>query len=486
MGRVSSARQNYPKIAALAVVLAVAVLAPGPARAQVACPNGADDDPAPAGFTCPPGIPLPSGYFQATPLIDGTGQLYPPYDNTRHTEVVSLYGQYGNDEQIGPTEAQAHYALGLAQANKVQKLALDGTPSPDGSVVVPFFGFSNCEIEICGGNEDFWHLQLQPCATNCNNPMKNPQIGYQPWNTAPEDNPLIPQQSLLWQAYSPDNGFGGSRVGQHVYLFNGAKGKQPLANWDPVSPDNGCKDQNGNPLPECNYIRVHNDLINNGFSDNQVQVIFLYDSTNYPQCDLSGHHCNDEANGVPDAYKSEQLIGDIMRYLKKGYNGHPPRYPNLQQVFIMSRNYGGYAKNPPNGGVTGCVSPEPFTYEEGFAVQRLTVAQIKQNANITSDDSYSSMVRFSDDNNNSNDDAPWFDWGPYLWASGKNARIDGLFWCNDNGFPCTNVLDFRNGDPASGLYGDLTHPRHSGQGKAAAKILDFILNSPFAQHWLQQ
>jgi hypothetical protein len=302
--------------------------------------------------------------------------------------------------------------------------------------------------------------------------MKNPLPNWQPWNTAPEDPPNIPQKSLLWQAYSPDNG--GPLVGPLVYLFNGSAGQQVLARWDPFpSNPNRCS-----PNPECNYNAVAGLLSANGFSENQVQVIFVYAADNYPQCDLGGQHCTDPMNQIPDAYQAEQYMGDIMRYLKSGLNG-TSRYPNLHQTFVISRNYGGYPRKPPNGGNLGCLNPEPFAYEEGFSVQRLTVAQIKQSATppLPSNDPYSGQLNYSN--------APWFDWGPYLWASGNVQRSDGLVWCDNNGQLCENLRDFRYGDPMNGHYGDFTHPAHTGQEKAATQMLNFLLNSPFTQAWIQ-
>ena len=125
--------------------------------------------------------------------------------------------------------------------------------------------------------------------------------------------------------------------------------------------------------------------------------------------------------------------------------------------------------------VQGCVSPEPFAYEQAFGIQRLIVAQIRQNAGLSSNDQYAGQVKFT---NSADDTAPWFDWGPYLWASGNVPRSDGLLWCNNNDLQqCLNVFDFRNGDPNQGLYGDLTHPRHSGQAKAATKIFEWLTDT---------
>lgn len=431
----------------------------------------------PAPESCPPGIPLDHGSFQAAPLMDGVGQPYPQVNGALHVEKVALYGQYGNSENSPPfPEAQAHYSQGLFRASLVQPLATSGTSDPSGAIVVLFVGFSNCEIEICGGSSDAWDGLVppqsrfvgQPCATGATCP--NPRYGdtSNSWNRADR----LTQESLLWQAYSPDNG--GPLVGAHVYLFNGATGHQPLPNWDPFSSSNA-------NCPECNYQAVHTLLTNNGFSENQVQVLLLYASTSFPQCDLSGFHCVNPGTDVPDAYQSEQYMGEIMRYLKQGYNGHPARYPNLRQVFIMSRNYGGYAQNAPAPGdpFQGCLNPEPFAYEEGFSIQRLAVAQIRQAYGLTSSDSYSGPVTY--------DATPWFDWGPYLWASGKTRRSDGLAWCDNDTdplSPCFAVRDFRWGDEST-YYGDLTHPALSGQQKAAAQVLNFLLTSPFTQSWIQ-
>jgi hypothetical protein len=116
------------------------------------------------------------------------------------------------------------------------------------------------------------------------------------------------------------------------------------------------------------------------------------------------------------------------------------------------------------------LSPEPYAYEEAFGVQRLIVAQIDGTA-----DTYSGNVSYPND-------APWFDWGPYLWANGDTGRSDGLRWCDTtSNFTCAGKLDFRYGQTGGAddyLWGDHTHPSAQGAGRVSGLILDFLGRTP--------
>ena len=154
------------------------------------------------------------------------------------------------------------------------------------------------------------------------------------------------------------------------------------------------------------------------------------------------------------------------------------RYPNLKQVFLTSRTYGGYA----NGKKDGCLMPEPYAYELGFAVQRLIAAQIRQVAGLTTTDPYAGDLSYNVPDNDLYG-APWFDWGPYLWANGEQPRaFDGLNWCdgqNDRFCPGPSH-DFRHDDPSDPTYwGDFTHVTASGLKKVADKLVLFVQNSPW-------
>jgi hypothetical protein len=222
----------------------------------------------------------------------------------------------------------------------------------------------------------------------------------------------------------------------------------------------------------------------------QVQVLFLKSSLGEPQCSLKDQslYCA-PGQTIPNAVQEEQALGNILRFLKQGatvnVNGvnihYPAPYPNLKQVFLSSRIYGGYA----NGTAHGCLSPEPYAYEEAFAIQRLIVAQIQG-----APDSYSGSLDLSS--------APWFDWGPYLWADGEKRRnFDGLNWCsgqNDSLCNSGNQKDVRFGDPndQTNYWGDFTHPTAQGAKKVADQMVTFFTKSvgnggsQFVQGWRQQ
>lgn len=130
-------------------------------------------------------------------------------------------------------------------------------------------------------------------------------------------------------------------------------------------------------------------------AQNVAQKTFIKSSDNFPNCDLKGNY---GVQGVtkPDAFKAE---GDA-----NGNSTGNPRYPYLEQVFLTSRIYGGYANGQPTTS-QHCLMPEPYAYEYGFAIQRTIVAQINRTTN-----DYVGDVRYPES-------APWVDWGPYIWAT---------------------------------------------------------------------
>ena len=455
------------------ILLFVATIAVSDAAAQSPCSSEptVPSTFAYTGSACASSTPF--GTVTPVPLIDGS-LTTPLYAN----QIVTLYGSYGNTESSGA--ALTHYNQGVTLAGKVHPLCLNGTlPGPTGcsdqsspKIVFLVIGFSNCDVEICGGHADAWdpirktqipplpQLAGQACATQCPN-LGNPENG-EAWNTAVRDGVSdgYNQMSLLRQVYPDHTNPNTWLVNANVVVFDGALGGQTLEKWDPTSAGyystNECTyNRFTSDDPECNYTRVADGLRLNGYSEAQVQAVFIKSGDSFPTCDLQQLFCT----GTADAFNAEMLMGDILRYLKcckQGPGAGPagPRYPNLQQVFISSRTYGGYA-NASNNGNT-CLNPEPFAYELGFTVQRIIVAQINQDANITNNDTFSGQVAYLPDANGVNQgQAPWFDWGPYLWAYKDNPRnFDGLFWCggqNSVSSPCQGTYDVISGDETSPL-----------------------------------
>ncbi|MCI0395216.1 MAG: hypothetical protein L0322_09805 [Chloroflexi bacterium] len=284
----------------------------------------------------------------------------------------------------GSNEMPLEHALeGLARANLIQPLDTAGNPSPTGKYVLLGVGMSNAAREFgVPGREQNWTFM----------------------GLAAGD------QALNQEALA---------------LINGARSGQDAPDWEAPNAYN------------YNWIR-DNQLIPNGLSENQVQVIWL-------------KQANGDAGTRPslpspeaDAYVFMERMGNILRALKS-------RYPNLQQVFISSRIYAGYSTDNRN--------PEPYAYETGFAVKWLIEAQIRQMAGG------GAVIDEHAGDLNYHTVAPWIAWGPYLWADGENPRSDGLAWLPGDYAP------------------DGTHPFIEGQRKVANLLLDFFKNSPLTQCW---
>lgn len=206
-----------------------------------------------------------------------------------------------------------------------------------------------------------------------------------------------------------------------LVVMNGAMGGQNTPMWDAPT--------------EQNYGRVAANLADAGFSEAQVQVVWTKIAHASPTRSLP--------DPAADAYLLEIDAANAVRAMKV-------RYPNLKMVFISSRTYGGWS--------IGTHNPEPYAYEQGFAVSWLVDDQIRQMAG-------GGMNPDAGDLDYSTGVAPWLAWGPYFWTDGLRGRSDGLTWTQADVEP------------------DGVHASMSGELKAATMLRVFFKTSPFTRCW---
>ncbi|MEO8636531.1 MAG: Ig-like domain-containing protein [Gemmatimonadales bacterium] len=209
-----------------------------------------------------------------------------------------------------------------------------------------------------------------------------------------------------------------------LVILDGAKASQTAPSWILSS--------------GAEYNRVRDSILAPaGVTEKQVQVIWTEIANAHPAVSLP-------ATGA-DALKLEGQAGQMVRAFRI-------RYPNLKLVFFSTRNYGGYD----NVGL----NPEPYAFENGFAIKWLIEAQLRQIASggtqvdpVAGNLDYSTGV------------APWVGWGPYLWARGTTPNGAGLLWLRS---------DFE----ADGI-----HPSTTGETKVAGVLLNFFKTSPQTKCW---
>jgi hypothetical protein len=430
-------------------------------------------------------------------------------------------GLYPGGQNVLPAD---HLAAGRAAAAAIRPLDLDGNPSPSGKIVMISVGMSNTTQEFCAMNgiED-----TQPAACRA-------------WSFSgrARDDAAVNHSTLV--------------------VVNGARGGMSIENWvTPRTPQAlpastvctaGNFHQPGNATLYPNtaagnaekagvfganlvfdeeYDRIAAcNLKANGLSFRQVQVAWVKLS-----------RADNAANMLPDtnadAYNLKRDLGNVMRTLKT-------RFPNLKQVYLSSRVWGGY---------TGSTITEPYAFETGLAVKWLIAAQINQMRNGGVSVESSTAPGFSGDLNYSTGVAPWLAWGPYLWANGNNptsasatwfGNVSGALytgtvasettstftqtltlppanagayvlgcggtprtvtpgpqdpqtqsrWCDSdfftlftNGQRATSGTTAMYGWASDGQQEDGTHPTHDGEAKVGTALLHFFKSSPTTACW---
>jgi hypothetical protein len=186
--------------------------------------------------------------------------------------------------------------------------------------------------------------------------------------------------------------------------------------------------QMADPLDSYWTLTVPFRLLSAGITAEQVQVGWLKNSIPLPNLPFP-----------QDAQLLQGYLTTVVQILHQ-------QFPNLKILYVSSRAYAGYASTH--------LSPEPFAYEDGFAVKWMIEAQIQGDPALNFDPQQGLVV------------APWLAWGPYLWADGLLRRSDGLSYACDDFWP-----------------GDGTHPDPGANSLISDLLLEFIKGDDTARPW---
>lgn len=197
--------------------------------------------------------PLPNPGGNPPPATAG---MEPLQDLGSSTYKGFTGGLYPNSSNAVPT---AHHAAGLAQAQAIQPLDVNGDPSPSGKVVLVSIGMSNTTQEFCSGSSnppcDAWTFMGRAAA-----------------------DPTVNRTTLV--------------------IINGAAGGRSADRWDSPA--------------DVDYDRIRDTrLIPAGLSERQVQAAWVKVANPGPTISLP--------SAQSDAFLLVQQLGNIARAMKVRY-----------------------------------------------------------------------------------------------------------------------------------------------------------------------
>lgn len=290
------------------------------------------------------------------------------------------------------TPPPAHLAAYLSASSKIQPLDAEGRPSPAGKIVLLSIGMSNTTMEY-----SFFKKVADA------DPDKSP----------------------------------------HVVLVDGAKGGRTGLAWSLdgaalLPPEE--KERIAKALassgrnakgPGDTWTGVEEKLKASGVTAKQVQAVWLK-----------------HAEAMPAKFgEFPSHVRVLQASLVDTLNIAKHHYPNLRVVYLSSRIFGGYA--------TSELNPEPYAYEEAFAMRWVIQDQIKGAARLNYDPARGEVK------------SPLVVWGPYLWANGMTPRrSDGLMW-----------------KPEDFVTSDHTHPDTSARQKVSDLLLHFLKTDAGSRPW---
>jgi len=270
---------------------------------------------------------------------------------------------------------------GIAARDQIKPLDQDGNFSPNGKIVLLSIGFSNAKHEFSGKSKFF--------TTN----------------------------GFMQQAQSYPN------LNPMLTIVNGALEGHTIDSMIP-----------GGIYYDRYWPQVDHFLSQSGVSAKQVEVIWLKATNACPGQEVCGNkNLTPAPGGFPDVATDLQSDLEVLyqQVLTK-------RFPNLKQIFVSPRIYGGYALTS--------LGPEPYAFEYGFAFKWFIEDHIKKGVTM-----------------------PWVDWATYWWANGTTPNDYGISW---------TCSDFREDD--------LTHPSVQGVQKAGKILLDFFSTSEMTCSWFNK
>ena len=260
------------------------------------------------------------------------------------------------------------------------------------------------------------------------------------FNVAGTSTPLVPLNDLGTGTYL---GFQGGLYPNGSNVRPAAHDAAGVALADSIQP----LDVNGNPDPNGIYA-----FMSFGVSDTQQEFIefmtlanadpaknaklklvngALFGATAKQWANLSSSYWSDLFNNIlpPAGVNPNQVVATWVQDLDAGPSGTYPtdmaptqsdletmarnlhtKFPNLKIAYYSARIYGGY------GNGVNTYDPEPFAYENSFAVKGVVQDQLNGVNNLNYDPNLGPVT------------APWIAWGPYYWANGLTPRSDGLTW----------------------------------------------------------
>lgn len=181
-----------------------------------------------------------------------------------------------------------------------------------------------------------------------------------------------------------------------------------------------------------------------GVTQNQVVAAWVYEAIPHP----SGTFPSDMTTLTTDLEEITQILVQ--------------KFPKIKLAYFSPREYGGYSNSIP-GAVKAPANPEPFAYENGFAVKNTIIQQLNDPCAVVG--TLGSNLNFDPTQCSGVVNAPWLAWSAYTWANGMIPRSDGAVWtCQD-------------------IDADGTHPNLTGRGKVANMLLNFFETDPTATPW---